>query len=265
MMNNAAMDGVSLNGMSPFGVMLTAAELPSDVRTLTIDSLKHLVEEHRVVVLRGFAALEGDEFPNFCRSLGELQEWDFGVVNNLRVDAQAQNYLYTNRAVPFHWDGAFAKKIPHFIVFHCDSAPLHGDGKTLFCDTIRLLREAPAELVESWRQIDITYTTEKIVHYGGTFSSQLIARHPQTGEEILRFAEPVLDLNPVRLEIHGLSNCSEADFLSDMRAHLYDDGCCYRHAWQSGDLMIADNYVLLHGREAFARSDERRIRRVNVL
>jgi alpha-ketoglutarate-dependent taurine dioxygenase len=263
-MDRAELQGVRLTPVVPLGVILSALEPGRDVRELALDSLKELIEEHRVMILRGFASLAGDDFPDFCGRLGELQEWDFGVVNNLRVDPQAENYLYTNRAVPFHWDGAFAGQIPHYIIFHCDAAPEEGGGETLFCDTLRLLIAAPASRVEIWRQIEITYTTEKVVHYGGTFTSRLVTRHPTNGKEILRFAEPVFDLNPVRLEIHGLPDSLHTDFLRDLHERLHDDAFCYRHEWRSGDIVIADNYVLLHGRREFAQGAKRQIRRVNV-
>lgn len=264
-MDRDELQGVTLTPVVPFGVILTAAGAGRDVRELAPDSLKEVIEEHRVLILRGFESLAGDDFPEFCRRLGELQEWDFGVVNNLRVDPQAENYLYTNRAVPFHWDGAFAGQIPHYIIFHCDAAPEEAGGETLFCDTVRLLRAAPASRVETWRQIEISYTTEKVVHYGGTFTSPLLTRHPTNGKEILRFAEPVFDLNPVRLEIHGLSEALQTDLLTDLHERLRDDAFCYAHGWRSGDIVIADNYILLHGRREFAQAAKRRIRRVNVL
>jgi L-tyrosine isonitrile desaturase/decarboxylase len=263
-MNLNELHGVSPAEMVPFGVILSAAEASQDLRSPAVHVLRGLVEEHRVVILRGFSPLADDEFPDFCRRFGELQEWDFGVVNNLRVDPKAANYLYTNRKVPFHWDGAFAGQIPHYIIFHCDAAPEDGGGETLFCDTVRLLRAAPTNLVKIWRRVEITYTTEKVVHYGGSFTSPLITRHPTRPQEIMRFAEPVFDLNPVRLEIHGLSEVSPAEFLADLNQRLYDKAFCYQHEWRGGDLVIADNFVLLHGRREFDQSTERQIRRVNV-
>ena len=265
MIRREQLSELSLDGLDPFGVVLSAAGPARDAGALSSGFLTGLVAEHRVVILRGFAPLNGDEFPDFCRRTGELQEWDFGVVNNLRVDPQAENYLYTNGEVPFHWDGAFAGKIPHYIIFHCDAASADsGGGETLFCDTLRLLAAAPKDLVKKWRQIDITYTPEKIVHYGGTFTSPLITRHPETHQEVLRFAEPVFDLNPVQLEVHGLADVSETDFLTDLHQRLHRDAFCYRHSWRTGDLVIADNYVLLHGRREFAPAVKRQIRRVNV-
>ena len=188
------------------------------------------------------------------------------MVNELRVDPQTRNYLYTNREVPFHWDGAFLPRSPHYIFFHCDVAPdRHTGGETLFCDTVRLLGQAPVELQELWSHIVITYTTEKIVHYGGTFSSPLLVLHPTTGVRVLRYAEPVYDLNPVQLNIQGISEEQQHRFIEDMHRRLNDPRCCYAYSWESGDVVIADNHALLHGRRAFADQMPRHIRRVNIL
>ena len=252
--------------LAPFGLVVAATQQGTDLQTISVPVLKRWVDDRRVVILRGFAPLAGVELPEFCQGLGELLEWDFGAVNDLQVHAQAQNYLYTNRAVPFHWDGAFIGRVPHYIFFHCDSAPAKGcGGETLFCDTIRLLERAPAERRDAWERVAITYSTEKIVHYGGVFASPMICRQPHTGEKVLRFAEPVADLNPVQLEIDGIPKNAWIEFLEDMHERLNDTAVCYRHEWLSGDVVIADNYVLLHGRSAFAQDAERQIRRVNIL
>lgn len=255
-----------LSQLKPFGVVVGSEQQGASLDAVSISALKALVDEHRVVVLRGFAPLAGDALPQFCRRLGQLLEWEFGTVNELRVRAEAGNYLYTNGAVPFHWDGAFAGHVPRYIFFHCDAAPsVESGGETLFCDSVRLLALASSQERERWRRITITYTTEKIVHYGGSFTSPLIANHPDGGEEILRFAEPVEDLNPVRLEINGLHGQTRREFLGDMHRRLRDARACYVHEWMDGDVLIADNHRLLHGRRAFTKSTERRIRRVNIL
>lgn len=235
----------------------------TDLSVVPTPLLKQWIDEHRFVVLKGFAPLDGVALPDFCRSLGELLEWEFGAVNELRVDPETKNYLYTNREVPFHWDGAFLPRSPHYIFFHCDAAPdAQAGGETLFCDTVRLLAYAPVEL---WEQVEITYTTEKIVHYGGTFSSPLLASHPTLGFQVLRYAEPVEDLNPVQLNIEGISEEQQPTFIEDMHRRLNDESCCYAYRWESGDVVIADNHALLHGRRAFANETPRHIRRVNIL
>jgi alpha-ketoglutarate-dependent taurine dioxygenase len=252
--------------LSPFGLILTSETAGQPLAGLLISDLKGQIEEHRVVVLRGFAGLSGDAFPEYCRQFGEILEWEFGMVNHLQVKDEARNYLYTNHAVPFHWDGAFLPQAPHYIIFHCDDAPdPDSGGETLFCDTTLILDSATTEQQELWRGIEITYTTEKVVHYGGTFTSPMVAKHPFKDQLVLRFAEPVDDINPVQLVDHHL-NCQEQDqFIKDMSDRLSDQRHCYSHNWQSGDVVVADNFTLLHGRRSFQQGAARNIRRVNVL
>ena len=135
----------------------------------------------------------------------------------------------------------------------------------LFCDTIRLLDHAPIEEQEKWARITITYSTQKVVHYGGSFTSPMIVRHPTSGEKILRFAEPVEDLNPVQLEIQGIATGERDLFLKDLRQRLYAANICLTHQWLTGDILLADNQRLLHGRRAFAEAARRQIRRVNIM
>ena len=58
----------------------------------------------------------------------------------------------------------------------------------------------------------------------------------------------------------------EAIFCDPARARgrLYDPEACYVHAWREGDVLLADNHALFHGRAAFAQEARRRVRRVNV-
>jgi alpha-ketoglutarate-dependent taurine dioxygenase len=252
--------------LDPFGLSVSASGRGSSLEAIGTNELQTWVDEHRVVVLRRFAPPAGDALPAFARRLGEILEWEFGAINELRTHADARNYLYTERAVPFHWDGAFVGRIPHTILFHCEDAPPPGGGgETLFCDTVRLLERASPEQRAAWEGVTITYSTEKVVHYGGSFTSPLLAKHPTTGQEVLRFAEPVEDLNPVRLEIQGVPPEEQPRFLEEMSALLRDPDLCLSHAWQAGDVVLADNFALLHGRNAFRDPGRRHIRRVNVL
>lgn len=252
--------------LAPFGIILQAMKEGMGINSIPVRELLDLIGKKRVVAIRGFTPLEGKAFPEFCKGFGEILEWDFGAVNELRNSPAARNYLYTNHEVPFHWDGAFAGRIPRFIFFHCDIAPREGSGgETLFSDTTLMLKFAPRELRKKWSAIDITYTTEKIVHYGGTFTSPMITCSPAGVEQVIRFAEPVVDLNPVHLKVNGLAEEELESFLKDMHHRLNDELVCYRHQWMNGDILIADNHVLLHGRRAFDCESGRLIRRVNIL
>jgi alpha-ketoglutarate-dependent taurine dioxygenase len=252
--------------LSPFGVEITASAASSNVEQVGASQLKTWMSHHRYVLLRGFAALSTDALMQLARSLGEPLEWEFGAVNELVAKSDAKNYIYTTAAVPFHWDGAFVGKIPHYILFSCEVAPpSESGGETIFCDGAQVLRGARPEQRALWKSTSITYSTEKVVHYGGSFTSPMIVNHPDGGEETLRFAEPVRDLNPVSLDIPNLTPAQRDSLISEMAVTLRDPWFCAAHSWRAGDVLIADNFALLHGRNAFLHAALRHIRRINIL
>ena len=252
--------------LSPFGVEITASAPSSTVEQVGASQLKAWISHHRYVLLRGFAALSTDSLMQLARSLGDPLEWEFGAVNELVAKSDAKNYIYTTAAVPFHWDGAFVGKIPHYILFSCEVAPpADSGGETIFCDGSQILRAATPEQRALWKSTSITYSTEKVVHYGGSFTSAMVVNHPDSGEETLRFAEPVRDLNPVSLDIPNLTLAQRDSLISEMAIMLRDPRFCAAHSWRAGDVLIADNFALLHGRNAFLHAALRHIRRVNIL
>lgn len=259
----AALDGCRLTPLSPFGLLIEADGDP-EMGRFGPALVHRLMREHRVLAFRGFDALLGDDFPRWCTRLGELLDWEFGTVNTLKVDPEKKNYLYTQAKVPMHWDGAFLHTPPHYICFHCDVAADGPGGETTFTDTVRLLEGVDAETLERWEDINATYITEKVVHYGGDFMSAILGEHPVTGERTLRYAEPVEEINPVAVFLHGLPVEKHRAFIDAMERRLYDPALLYAHRWVPGDIVIADNHALLHGRHALT-GPERKIRRVNIM
>ncbi len=261
----------------PFGLQIDAG--PGDmersghanIQDLDIPWLKGAVRDHRYVVLRGFQPfVDKEHMAGYCRQWGQLLTWNFGEVLDLKVHQSPDNYLFTHGNVPFHWDGAFAKAVPSFMVFHCLAAPGAGaGGESLFCDTTRLWQSASEDQRTLWRNTDIIYRTEKRQHYGGEIKRPLIHHHPVTGEITMRFAERLngdsVQLNPIELDCDTLSNSELDALIDDLTPLLYDRGICARHAWQTGDIVIIDNHALLHGRTAFHADHDRHLRRVHVI
>lgn len=240
--------------LEPFGLL---REYPPGTRFEDLDTseLKALVTEHRVLVLRGLVPIEDKtDFVDDARRLGYLQPWAFGAVHDLKVDPDAENYLYTTHEVPLHWDGAFAREAPHLLLFYCVESGGTCDGGTVFVDTTRALAAASDAQRKRWNR-RLRLRTERKAYYGGTVRRPMMQAHPLTGEPILRYAEPVRDLNPVDVQPE----------LPDLAAHLTRDEFRLVHHWKAGDVVLADNDALLHGREAFAPHAARRLWRANVL
>lgn len=256
----------------PLGRWGALLEMREKISPLDLPSgfgfLKEQVLAHKVVVLRGCQSLTTEEFLRFCtgfdRDGSKLLQWEFGPVLELKVSAQPANYLFSSEKVLFHWDGFFLRE-PSFLVWQCVQAPRRG-GQTLFADTSVIWELADEAQRRIWERAVITYTTEKKAHYGGQVSIPMTRRHPTTHCPTLRYAEPLTTGdNPLSVQVNGWSSEEQEHLIQDMRDRLYDDRVCYAHTWRDGDILIADNHVLLHGRTAFAAGDPRHLRRIQIL
>jgi alpha-ketoglutarate-dependent taurine dioxygenase len=251
--------------LRPFGVLIEM-EPGIPATCLSRSDLLKLVYDHKLVLVRGLAPIGRDQLLHVAADEPEreLVQWSFGPVMEMKVDANAQNYLFTNEAVPFHWDGAFHLE-PRVLVFHCVKAPnSKAGGETTFFDSEALWKDASAEQRRLWKTLNLTYETEKKAHYGGRITVPMVQHHPDKPVTIVRYAEPVgSEHNPVLMEVDGLKG-TKSDFLSEMHSALYSDRYLYEHQWHENDLLLADNFSLLHGRRAFAEASPRHLRRVQI-
>lgn len=257
--------------LAPFGWLIQSTSPGADISDLSLSHLRQAVHRHRVVVLREFRALSSKEsLASYSATWGPLLEWDFGTVFEVVEHENPKNYLFTSGSVPFHWDGAFARTVPWLQVFQCVESPgLNQGGETTFSDTARVWMAAAPELQARWKLVEIDYFSDKVAHYGGRVRAPLVARHPHTGETVLRFAEPAdtatARLNTPELKVHGIPDGEVPGFLEDLRRRLYEPANLYAHSWHAGDQLIADNHVLLHGRRPYRSKLPRRLWRVHVL
>jgi alpha-ketoglutarate-dependent taurine dioxygenase len=105
--------------------------------------------------------------------------------------------------------------------------------------------------------------------YDSKAVSPVVTTHPDRGFPVIRYNEPVAPdaefINHPDLEFTGLPEGQLAEFHATLTAALYAPRHLYAHEWQAGDLVVADNYTLLHGREAFTTRAPRHLQRVHVL
>lgn len=234
---------------------------------LCLQGVLSTVTQEKLVLLRGFQQLDRDRLLSWCQSQARLLSWDFGPVMEMKVDKDTRNYLFTEGDVPLHWDGAFYQE-PRFLLFHCIEAPEAGSGgETLFVNTERVWDEASAEEQAQWRLYQLNFATEKLAHYGGHITRNLVNQHPDSGRTMLRFAEPVGEtyLNPVTVTVLNQSPMLSSAILAGLSARMRQSAYCYQHQWQAGDYLIADNVSLLHGRHAFHKTTPRHLRRIQIL
>ncbi len=230
-------------------------------------SFRKIIIEKKVLVIRGVGTLSEDEFEKLCRILScstndePFISWDFGHILNLKNSEQSKNYIFSNEKVPLHWDGAF-HETPSILGFQCIKNTVM-EGRTIFLDSMSALEDLSDELRSELLGKKITYQTDKVAHYGGVIEQSIIDIHPETGRHLIRIGEEVeTSKNPVKRII-------EKDItgpLKKLERHLKKEKYRYLHNWEEGDILFADNYSLLHGREEIVELEtgERHLRRIQI-
>jgi L-tyrosine isonitrile desaturase/decarboxylase len=262
---------VKITPMNTFGVVVEPTRSEDDVQNLDIGMLKDLFDRHQLIVLRGFRTFEtAEDFANYCEHCGQISVWPFGKVLELVEQDNPEDHIFDSNYVPLHWDGMYRPQIPEFQIFHCVQAPLSGKGgRTTFSNTALALKHAPSQLRSLWSKVTGVYQ-RKMEFYDSRTVSPIVTRHPQKDYSVIRYNEPPIKeksdfLNPPIIEFSGLAAGEEQEFHQTLQKALYAPTNFYAHEWRSGDIVIADNFTLLHGREAFESKSPRHLRRVHVL
>jgi alpha-ketoglutarate-dependent taurine dioxygenase len=257
--------------LSPFGLLVEPDGPNGDVRDLDVDLLRELFWREHLLVLRGFHTFEGaDDFSTYCERWGEISIWPFGKVLELIERENPEDHIFDNNYVPLHWDGMYRPQVPEFQIFHCVAAPVTGQGgRTTFSNTALAIQNASVGMLSLWSRVTGHYQ-RKMEFYESKTVSPIITSHPRRGFPVIRYNEPPDKkrghfLNPPTLDFTGLGHGELGEFHRSLREALYAPANFYAHDWRQGDLVIADNYTLLHGREAFTSRAPRHLRRVHVL
>jgi alpha-ketoglutarate-dependent taurine dioxygenase len=221
--------------------------------------------------LRGFRTFTGaEDFSEYCERWGEISVWPFGKVLELVERNNPEDHIFDNNYVPLHWDGMYRPQVPEFQLFHCVRAPRSDQGgRTTFSNTVLALENASPHQRKLWEKATGHYQ-RKMEFYDSKTVSPVVDSHPLRGFSVIRYNEPPKEgykpfVNPPILEFSGLNEQELVEFHNSLRDALYGPANFYAHEWQEGDLVVADNFSLLHGREGFETKAPRHLRRVHVL
>lgn len=260
-----------LTALKPFGVLVQGGAPGRSAHELPIPALRELFRREHLVVLRGFAPFETAEgFADYCARFGEISLWPFGKVLELIEQENPEDHIFDHRYVPLHWDGMYRPQVPEYQIFHCVKAPAPGQGgRTTFSNTRLALEHAAPEIRALWSRVTGDYR-RKMEFYDSRTVSPVVTRHPFGGHEVIRYNEPPSPaqgafINPPDQRFTGATADELQVFHRSLQDALYSPAAFYAHEWQAGDVVLADNFTLLHGREGFVSRSPRHIRRVHVL
>lgn len=154
-----------------------------------------------------------------------------------------------------HTDGLYRHRVPDAVALYCAN-PGRGDTPTRFVDTRQACRELePRGVMAILRRCQMAY----IGRDGRHFPSDLVQRHPVSGEEVLNlgargYISPMFDGGYAP----SIREITEA--VAEMYKSL-DAAVVLSHRWTRGQIVICDNYTYVHGRDAHAPDTERTLLR----
>lgn len=257
--------------LKPFGVLIEPQEKNVAISDLDIESLRQIFYQEQLLLLRGFETFQDKEdFSGYCERWGTVALWPFGKVLELLEQDNPEDHIFDYNYVPLHWDGMYRPEVPEYQIFHCVKAPLtHQGGETTFSHTMLALENTSDELKKIWQKVTGSYQ-RKMEFYHSKVVSPIITKHPRNNLSVIRYNEPPSPekgdfINPPDLDFLGLGVGEEEKFHFLLQEVLYSPQNFYSHKWQTGDVVIADNFSLLHGREKFVSKAPRHLQRVHVL
>lgn len=94
----------------------------------------------------------------------------------------------------------------------------------------------------------------------------LIIPHPATGISCIRYHErwpqSRTRFDPIAVSIDGSE--SEQRLCDVLEELLYDRRVCLWHEWQEGDIVVSDNFSMMHTRSSFTSGAKRELWRIHI-
>lgn len=193
----------------PTGVMITAKD-PSQsysLKNVPMQKVRRLSTQCSPVVLRGFNdTTEEAVYESKAYELGTPAAWTFGIKTSVK-DSRGKNpdpvtsIVTSNEAMPMHFDGFFflvpkvqpdgttkmVSSQPRYQYFSAVTPSTRGSGYTLFASSPLLFKNLPApHTLETLRGLtwDCRHSSDWEEHMK---EIDLVAPHPETGEDCLRY------------------------------------------------------------------------------
>jgi alpha-ketoglutarate-dependent taurine dioxygenase len=160
----------------------------------------------------------------------------------------------TRGRVPFHNDGVYKPFPPRYLVLYCQSPGSRG-GDTLLARGDKLAGGLDRNTRALLRRLSVRTSLA-----GFSAKRPLLFKHPRDGSRVIFFGDPGL------AESYWLEAERETDINAAIEAIRSIVGdvkmLCHRQRWKQHDLLVLDNYKVLHARTAY-RGD-RVLKRVEV-
>ncbi|GEM_PF-2232973 len=235
------------------------------------DRLHELLDQYRFVVVRGGLS-HVDDAVALLSHLGRINEASTRVQGQVLVEPNQDAEVFrSNSPLPLHKDGILTGFDVTVVGIFCVEFRHITDGRTYVSDAnVALERLNPADVALLRENGVEGMAVDNSGYYRSDYTESW---HPFPAFKALPGREPTLNLGlphrpgepeSWRLRVAGVDEETSERILLALRGALLNDLFVYFHQWHEGDLLIMDNYEVLHGREGFEGS-HRRLANIQVL
>ncbi|PNP39491.1 hypothetical protein TGAMA5MH_08509 [Trichoderma gamsii] len=268
----------------PTGIMVRPQNPAKNaLSTVDMQKVRQLSELCSPVILRGFTnTRDRRAFTAKAYDLGTVLPWKSGIIQEVKDERNSDassNSVVSKEAMPMHFDGMFKLKtvkdektgedkqvsdVPRFQYFVCQAAAPLGHGYTLFSSSNQFTRYLP-QSYNLKKLLKIRWSTHSHGYFQHNMSDiSLIVPHPSLGTPCVRWLQPWPRWRTA-YNSHDISiDNGSQNLISLIDSILFDRRVCLYFTWEKGDVLVSDNYSMLHTRTAFRGDCDRELWRIHV-
>lgn len=270
--------------LSPFGAEIIGLDLDRPIDAQTVAWLRARWVESGILLFRG-ACRSQEAHVRLSECFGELRPSATAKLNlegnpflmGLRQtpgDKSATTYAaydidgqVRTGWLGWHWDQSFTAEIVRGGVLRMiDPAKL--DGRTGFIDAAQAWDRLSPALQQRIEGLDVVYHftgAQELNRFGFPKDLRTAETHPERMQAVAKYRDDfpavvhplvitqretgrkILKLSPMHAQyVLGLSAEDSDALLAEIADHLVDDRYAYHHTWQANDVIVWDNWRIIH-------------------
>ena len=233
--------------------------------------IEGLIERHGFLVLKGALRSVSDAV-EFMGQFGPINEASTRKDGAVMVEDQDGAEVFRSRsALPLHKDGVLTGLDVLLVGIYCVSFEQVTGGRTYISDAMRALAGVPAEYVSILREnglegMAVDNTGYYRREYEGAWHPFPAFKGKPGKEKTLNIGLPAAQGEPASwlVRVANVDPPLSDRILASLRSCLLNAEYTYFHDWAEGDILLMDNYQVLHGREAW-NGRKRQLANIQVL
>lgn len=290
--------GLKIRSLAPnFGAEIIGVDLSRPLGDDVVDAVRAAWIEAGVLLFRG-ADQDDEAQMRLSRLFGEMEPAATTELND-PVNKFMMTLAYdpadpTGRPAPFynvdgvdragwlgwHWDQSFMPTIVRGAVLRM-THPAREMGETGFIDAIEAYDRLTEEQKQRIEGLEIVYEFNPDF-CSGQFGFPKDIRRLDMPTKAMNFDFPpvvhplvitqqetgrkVLKLSPMHARyVLGMDKAESDALLTEIAEHLVDPRFAYFHKWQTNDMLVWDNWRVIHGATGVPLDCERRARRTTIM